>query len=190
MRPSKTLVLGVAASLLVAIGSTWMAGGRAESYNRIPMHAYQNFPVNWDEQTEPRFYALIRTPQEYDQLFHPAPIAGDPRPFHPAASLYEKSQILMVAQVFASYPDPSKADQIFEVERVTTKAEELTLRYRLKRPESDADASVDAARFKFFLAIQVPRANYRKVTIIEDGKIVGQLKPAEGLWTVPKPALK
>ena len=115
-------------------------------------------------------------------MFHPAPIAGDPRPFHPEASLYEKSQILMVAHVFAASPDPSKADQIFEVERVTTEAGELTLRYRLKRPKSD----FDAARFKFFLAIQVPRANYRKVTIIEDGKLVGQLKPSEGLWAVSK----
>ncbi|MEP0872896.1 hypothetical protein NDA01_24060 [Trichocoleus desertorum AS-A10] len=184
MRPLKTIVLGVATSFLVVMGSTGMARECAESYNRIPMYAYQNFLINWDEQAEPRFYALIRTPQEYDQVFHPAPIAGDPRPFHPEASLYEKSQILMVAHVFAASPDPSKADRIFEVERVTTKAGELTLRYRLKRPKSD----VDAAQFKFFLAIQVPRANYRKVTIFEDGKLVGQLKPSEGLWTVPKPA--
>ncbi len=188
MRLSKTIILGVATSFLVVMGSAWMTQGRAESYNRIPMYAYQNFPINWDEQAEPRFYALIRTPQEYNQLFHPAPVAGDPRPFHPEASLYEKSQILMVAHVFASSADPSRADRIFEVERVTTRAGELTLRYRLRRPESDVSAGVDAARFKFFLAIQVPRANYQKVTIFEDGKLVGQLKPSEGLWTVPKPA--
>lgn len=184
MRLSKTIILGVATSFLVVMGGTSMALPRTERYSRIPMYAYQNFPVNWDEQAVPRFYALIRTPQEYDQVFHPAPIAGDPRPFHPEASLYKKSQILMVARVFAASPDPSKADRIFEVERVTTEAGELSVRYRLKRPKSD----VDAAQFKFFLAIQVPKANYRKVTIFEDGKLVGQLKPSEGLWAVPKPA--
>jgi hypothetical protein len=188
MQPSKMIVLGVAVSLLLSMGDTRLARGRAESYHRIPMHTCQNFPVNWDEQAAPRFYALIRTPQEYDQLFHPAPIARDPRLFHPEASLYEKSQILMVARVFASYPDPLKADGVFAVERVTTEARELTLRYRLKRPASDIDAGVDAARYKFFLTLQVPRANYQKVTIIEDGKLVGQLKPSDGLWTVPQPA--
>ena len=190
MRPSKMIILGVAVSLLLSMGDTRLARGRAESYHRIPMHTYQNFPINWDEQAAPRFYALIRTPQEYDQLFHPAPIGGDPRPFHPEASLYEKSQILMVARVFAAGPDPSKADRIFEVEQVTAAAGELTLRYRLQRPASDVDAGVDAARYKFFLTLQVPKANYRKVTIFEDGKLVGQLKPTEGLWTVPKPALE
>ena len=190
MRPSKTIILGVAASLLVAMGGTWMAWGRAERYQRISMQTYQNFPINWDEQAAPRFYALIRTPQEYNQLFHPAPLVGDSRPFQPEAGLYEKSQILMVARVFAADPDPSKADGIFAVEQVTTTAGELTLRYRLQRPASDINASVDVARYKFFLALQVPKANYQKVTIFEDGKLVGQLKPTEGLWTVPKPALE
>ena len=190
MRPSKTIILGVAASLLVAMGGTWLAQGRAERYQRISMQTYQNFPVNWDEQAAPRFYALIRTPQEYNQLFRPAPIAGDSRPFQPEAGLYENSQILMVARVFAADPDPSKADGIFAVEQVTTTAGELTLRYRLQRPASDINASVDVARYKFFLALQVPKANYQKVTIFEDGKLVGQLKPTEGLWTVPKPALE
>jgi hypothetical protein len=198
MRHSKTIVLGVATLLLVAIGSTGMAWGRAKTYNRtpmlkfqrsqvynrIPMLKYQNFLGNWNERDEPLLYALIRTPKEYDQLFHPAAIAGDPRPFHPEAGLYEKSQILVVARVLSIHADLSKADEFFEVEQVTAEDRELTLRYRLKRPEPD----VSDPQFKVFLSIRVPRANYRKVTIVEDGKLVGQLKPGEGLWTVPKPA--
>ncbi|MEW5859235.1 MAG: hypothetical protein AB1861_17930 [Cyanobacteriota bacterium] len=205
MRPSKTIVLGVATSLLVAMGGSWMAWGRAEIYNRNPMtyphipmntyqrismRTYQNFLVNWDERAEPRLYALIRTPKEYDQLFHPAPLMRDTRPFHPEAGLYKKSQLLVVARVFAAkdFNDLSKVDEVFEVERVTAEDGELTLRYRLRRPPADVDADVNDARYKFHLAIQVPKAAYRKVTIIEDGKLVGQLKPTEGLWTVPKPA--
>jgi hypothetical protein len=111
------IILGVAVSLLLSMGDTRLARGRAESYHRIPMHTYQNFPVNWDEQAEPRFYALIRTPQEYDQLFHPAPIGRDPRPFHPEASPVREEPDPHGGAGVRRWPRSVEGGRIFEVER-------------------------------------------------------------------------
>ena len=185
MSRMKTMAVGLAALLLGGIGVR-LAAGSAEPYTRIGMDAYQNFLTNWDDRAEPVRYALIRTPAEYDQLYQPAAIGGDRRPFHPPAELYRDSQILVVARVLRMPPsalDPAKADAIFEVEGLTAEAGALTLRYRLNRPR----AADDAASFKVVLALRVPRAAYRTVTIIEDGKPVGRLAPAEGRWAVPTP---
>ena len=40
--------------------------------HEIGVHDYQNFLKNWDEARYPVLYAVVRTPGEYNALFHPA----------------------------------------------------------------------------------------------------------------------
>jgi hypothetical protein len=151
--------------------------GWAVAYQRMGGGDYQNFLKNWDEKKHPVLYALIRTPAQYDTLFHPAPVMRDKRPFAPGAEMYAKEQILVVARVMVA---PENMDQVFEAERVTEKGQGLALYYRFREPKTNATFSV-----KNYLALRIPRYEYQKVTFFENGKRVGELKTAEGQWSVP-----
>ena len=150
---------------------------RAVAYQRMGIGDYQNFLKNWDEKEHATLYALIRTPAQYDALFYPAPVMRDKRPFAPAAEIYAKEQILVVARVMVA---SENMDQVFGVERVTEKGQELALHYRFHEPKTNATFSV-----KSYLALRIPGREYRKVTFFENGKRVGELKTAEGQWSVP-----
>ena len=83
----------------------------------------------------------------------------------------------MVARVVVA---PENMDQVFEVERVEETGQELALHYRFNEPKTRATFSV-----KNYMALRIPRCEYRKVTFFENGKQVGELKTAEGEWSVP-----
>ena len=155
---------------------------RAVTYRRMGIGDYQNFLQNWDETKQPVLYALIQTPAQYDALFHPAPVMGNKRPYSPEADVYTKEQILVVARVMVAPEDMGK---VFEVESVSEQGQELTIRYRFNEPKTKATFSV-----KNYLALRIPKQDYRKVTFFENGKQVGELKPAEGQWSVPALELK
>ncbi|MEI7898652.1 MAG: hypothetical protein WCK89_00240 [bacterium] len=150
---------------------------RAVTYKRMGAGDYQNFLKNWDEKKQAVLYALIQTPAQYAVLFHPAPLMGDKRPFAPAAEVYAKEQILLVARVIVA---PGNMAKVFEVERVTERDQELAFHYRFNEPKTNATYFV-----KNCLAVRIPRRDYRKVTLFENGKQIGELKPAEGQWAVP-----
>ena len=150
---------------------------RAVTYKRMGIGNYQNFLKNWDEKKHAVLYALIQTPAQYDALFHPAPLMGAKRPFAPEAEVYMKEQILVVARVIVA---PVNMDKVFEVERVTERDQELALHYRFNETKTNATFSV-----KNYLAIRIPRHDYKKVTFFENGKQVGELNTAESQWSVP-----
>ncbi len=150
---------------------------RAVTYKRMGIGDYRNFLKNWDEKKHAVLYALIQTPAQYDALFHPVPLMGAKRPFAPETALYTKEQILLVARVTVA---PEDMDRVFEVERVTERDQQLALYYRFNEPKTNATFSV-----KNYLAVRTPRHDYKKVTFFENGKQVGELKPAEGQWSVP-----
>ena len=152
---------------------------RAVTYKRMGIGDYQNFLKNWNEKEHGVLYALLQTPAQYDALFHPASGMGAKRPFAPEAALYAKEQILVVARVMAA---PANMDQVFEVERVTETNHELTLHYRFNEPKTDATFSV-----KNYLALRIPRHDYRKVILFENGEQIGELNTAKGEWSIPAP---
>ncbi len=144
-------------------------------YRIIDGHAYRNFVANWDDGREPVLYALIRTPAQYDALFHPAAVMGGHGPFSPEASLYAKEQILLVARVL-----PGGGDGTFEVERIVADDRRLTFRYRFKPPASEV-----RWRGKAFLAVRIPKRPYERVVFVENGTRVGELNTDGGQWSVP-----
>jgi hypothetical protein len=150
---------------------------QAVAYKRMSVGDYQNFLKNWDEKKHAVLYALLQTPAQYDALFHPAPVMGNKRRFAPEAKLYAEEQILVVARVMAA---PGNMDKVFEVERVTETNQELVLHYRFNEPRTNATSSV-----KNYLAIRIPRRDYKRVVFVENGKQVGELNTAKGQWSVP-----
>jgi hypothetical protein len=146
-------------------------------YKKMSMHDYQNFLENWDAQKYPVLYALISTPAQYNALFHPAAIMRSVRPFSPDASLYAGERILVVARVMLH---PRNVDTVFEVDRITERNQELALHYRFNEQESDAKWQGN-----IYLAIRIPKHNYKQVLFFENGKQVGQLNLAAGQWSVP-----
>lgn len=154
-----------------------MSKERSVPYKKMDMNDYRNFLGNWDEQKYPVLYALISTPAQYNALFHPAATMGSLRPFSPDASLYAREQILVVARVMLN---PKNMDTVFEVDRITERNQELALHYRFNKQESDANW-----HGKIYLAVRIPKHNYKKVLFFENGKQVGQLNMAAGQWSVP-----
>lgn len=150
---------------------------RTVTYKRMAVGDYQNFLKNWDEKQQAVLYALIQTPTQYDALFQPAAAMGSKLPFAPAAELYAKEQILVVARVMAA---PEDINKVFEVERVAEKDQELALYYRFNESTAGASFSI-----KSCLAVRIPRRHYKKVIFMENGKPVGELNTAAGEWSVP-----
>ncbi len=146
---------------------------------RIGVGDYRNYLKNWDEKKNAVLCALIRTPVQYDSVFHPVPIKNDNRPVAPPETIYEKEQLLVVAHVIAHEPGKSK-DNVFDSVWLSEKGDELELHYRYKAPKSETSYKI-----KTHLTIRIPRRDYRKVTVFENEKQVGELKPQEGLWSVP-----
>ena len=69
---------------------------------------------------------------------------------------------------------------VSQAERVIERDQELALHYRFNASRTNATFSV-----KNYLAVLIPRHDYKKVTFFENGKQVGELNSAEGQWSVP-----
>ncbi|MBI4804897.1 MAG: hypothetical protein HY795_06650 [Desulfovibrio sp.] len=150
---------------------------RAVSYTRIASGEYQNFVVNWDENTVPVLCALLSFPAQYAAVFHAAPVMGGARPYAPSPQTFEKEQVLVVARVM---PAPENMDAVFTVERVVENGTELTLFYRYTAPTTRATYTV-----KNQLSLLIPKRAYTKVSFYENGKLAGELNTAAGQWCVP-----
>lgn len=140
---------------------------------------YRNFLKSWDEKKSPVFCALIRTPAQYGGVFHIVPLRNDKRPAAPPDEIYEKEQLLVVARVVPYTPDSAKA-KIFDSIWLSEKGGDLELHYRHKPPK---DAT--SHKTKTQLIIRIPKRDYRKITVFENEKVVGELKPADGVWAAP-----
>ena len=158
------------------------AGTGTVPYKLIPMSQYQNCLNNWDDKKHPILFALVQSKSQYDALFHPAPVLGDRKPFAPDPTVY-KDHLFLVLGRTCTFSDVSQLDRFFTVRKVTSRGSTLTLSYSFRSPHI---APRDAATFKTFLVLQIPRAAYRTVNFIENGKSIGRLKPMNGLWSVPE----
>jgi hypothetical protein len=175
--------LGIISMALVFAMSTVAGDMEATSkerpvpYKKMSTRHYRNFLGNWDEKKDPVLYALISTPAQYNALFHPAAVMHSVSPFSPDASLYIEERILLVARVM---PYPGDADTVLEVDRITERDQELALYYRFheQRPGEKWQG-------KIYLAIRIPKHDYKKVLFFENGKQVGELNTAAGQWSVP-----
>ena len=152
--------------------------GQEVKFSRIGTGDYQSFVGNWDDQKDPALYAVLQSPEQFAEIFHPAPTNPPKKPFAPPAELFQKEQILLVSRVM---PAPEDLDKAFEVQRVTANGQELTLSYKLQPPSKGASYTV-----KNYLAVRVPKGNYARIVFIENGKKIGELRPTEGVWSVPK----
>lgn len=153
------------------------AKGTAVKHQRIFTGDYLHFIKNWDAKKNPVLCAVLRTPSQYDALFDPAPLMRDKRPCAPEEGIYKEEQILVVARVMTA---PDDMDKVFAIEKVVEAGQDLMLYYRLKEPITTATHSV-----KNYLALRVPQRDYQRVLFFENGKQVGELKPANGIWSVP-----
>ncbi len=79
-------------------------------YKIMQMSDYQVFLKNWDETNNSVLYAMISTPAQYNDLFHPAPVMKSKRPFSPSETFYTRENILVVARVM---PYPENVDKVF-----------------------------------------------------------------------------
>jgi hypothetical protein len=136
--------------------------------HRVAMDQYQCFIKNWDEKQNPVLCAVVRTPADFSALFHPAPVAGTPRPFAPPPEFFTKEQILVVARVLPAQTSP---DGGFTFEKLTRQNNELALHYRFQPQSSKATFSV-----KNFLALRLPQHPYSSVTFYENGRKIKTLK--------------
>ena len=169
--------LGIAALKLPASATASPpAEDVAIPYHRIGMDAYQNFLVNWEKQ--PVLYALIQTPAQYNALFHPAGVMDPKRPYAPPDSLFDKEQILVVARVVTAGSNP---DKVFEAVKLRNNQQTLELHYRFQAPRTDAGTSQE----KNFLALLIPKQNFKTLLVFENNQKVGELKLDSGQWSVP-----
>ena len=146
--------------------------GKAVPFKRMDAYKYHNFVKNWAGKY-PVLFALIRTPTDYDKVFHPAPTNGDRGPFAPEKELYRDDQLLLVSRVSASI-EPG----IYTVKSLTVQNDTLTLRYSFKDSGSEA-------MFKSMLQLRIPKHTYKRIILIENGKQICKLNVADGQWAVP-----
>lgn len=167
-----TGILALVAELAMAFSVR--AADEAVAFKRMGADEYQSFIGNWDEKATPVLCALIRSPAEWDSVFHPAAVMRQKKPFGPEAKSYETEQLLVVARVM----DAPKGEP-FAVEKLSSDGDVLTLNYSFTQPKS-ASYTV-----KEFLGLRIPKRDYAKLVVIENGKQVATLDLNNGQWSVP-----
>ena len=176
MRMRKVLMSLVV--VLLAGCASASTSGRPVAYERQELGAFLNFVGNWDDAKHPVLYAVIRTPEDYDRIYHPAGVMGADRPYAPKPEFFLKSQILLVCRLV-----PKLSQKQFVTERVEEAGNELTVYYRYSGPTRAPRGN--AAMFKQDFALYVPKKEYTRVRFIENGALLGVLELAAGQWTVP-----
>ena len=136
---------------------------------------YQNFVKNWDDTKQPVLYAVVRSIDQWNGIFHPAPVMGGNRRFAPDADMFATNEILIVARVM---PATESADT-FRVEQVSTNAAGLVLNYRYTPTPNAVSYTV-----KNYLGVIVPTFGHSTVAFVENGKQIGTLDAAKGRWCV------
>ncbi len=149
-------------------------GENAVPNQRISVHEYQNFIGNWDDKVNPVLCALIKSPEQYNSVFHAAAVMHGKKPYAPDLELYAKEQIILVAKVMTA---PADMDKAFADVRVTETGDTLMIHYRMNDAKSDATYTV-----KNFLALRIPKKDYKRVVFLEGEKQVAELKPSKGTW--------
>jgi hypothetical protein len=103
------------------------------------------------------FMALIRTPSER----------------------FDDQMILVVSRVVGA---PADGEKILAVRGLESDGGTLTLRYDFTPPAAAATFTV-----KEVLQLRIPRREVERVRVLENDVPVGELRPAEGVWSIPPP---
>ena len=172
----RSFTLTAAAACLLA--SVAPAAGAEVPFQMIGRSEYRNFVANWDD-SHAVFMALIRTPAEYAAVFHPAPVGGNAKPFAPLPDLFDEQMILVVSRVVT---EPAEGEKILTVRGLEADGGTLTLRYHFAPPAAPATFSV-----KEVLQLRIPRGEVDRVRVLEDDVPVGELRPGQGVWSIPPP---
>ena len=176
MRMHKVL-MNLVVGLLAGCASA-STSGNPVAYERENLGTFRNFVGNWGDAKHTVRYAVIRTPEDYDRIYHPAPIMWDDKPYRPKPEFFRKSQILLVCRLVNDLDEKQ-----FVTERVEEAGSELTVYYRYSGPTRAPRGN--AAMFKQDFALYVPKKEYTRVRFIENGALLGVLELAAGQWTVP-----
>lgn len=171
----------------VFLGAVWLAAwgvpacraAEPVAFSTIAPDEFANFPVNWDDATTPVFRGLLRTPEEYAAVFHPAAVLGNRKPFAPPPSTFDDGMILVVARVIDA---PAGGETPLVVESLTRDGDDLVLRYRFVPPAARATSTV-----KHALVLRLARQPVGRVRFVENGEPLGDLRVAAGEWAVPMP---
>jgi hypothetical protein len=149
-------------------------------FRRVNSNAYANFPVNW--QGKPYRVGLIRSVDEYDQVFQPAAFGGNKKPYAPDADLYEKEMLLIVGRVTRA---PADIDQAVVIEEVVVRDKTLEVTFRFQEGPVSSTYSVKAMS-----VVRVPRQEVDRVIFFNNETKVDELKVDQGQWLIPAPEPK
>ena len=139
---------------------------------------FASFPVNWAAESTYRF-ALIRKPDEFEQVFQPAAVAGNKKPYAPPAELYEQEMIVLVGRVT---PAPSNLDKSLQIESILAKDKTLEVRFSFRPGPKSASYTVKVTGMA-----RLPQRDVTRVVFFEGEKQVGELKIEDGEWLLPAP---
>ena len=135
---------------------------------------YQSF-IAWDDTRQPLLCAVVKSPADWEKLFHPAALGLGPdtgrKPFSPPASSFDRELLLVVARVT---PAPADGRSAFTIEGTGITNGVLTLRYRFTKPAADAGYTI-----RDFAGVFVPRAGHTHIVFVENGKPVSE-QPSGG----------
>lgn len=148
-------------------------------FHRIKMDDYANFPVNWSAKGTYRL-GLIRSADEYSQVFQPAAVAGNRKPFAPNAEFYDKEMVLIVGRVT---PAPGDIEQALVIEQVIAKGKTLEVIFRFRPGPASANYSVKAMS-----TVRIPVRDIERVIFREGETKIDELKIDQGQWLMPVPA--
>jgi len=181
----KKIILLTAVIFLAGVALLVQLQKKSVSYQTIPAGYYQNFLSSRERNEQEVLCALIRTPEEYDILFHPAAvmpirIGGEMRPFFPDKTFYDTNQIIVVAREMPA-PEDGRLNKVFAVDKIIAKNGNLLFYYTFKKPQNISAFSVNN-----YLAVRIPKEGiYKKVLFFENGKNVGNLNLTKDEWVIP-----
>lgn len=159
--------------------------GRPLAARTIGADDYQCFVMNWDEAAHPVRCARIRTPGQWDAVFHPAAFgfgtSEQSKPFAPDPKVFDREELLVVARVVPAASD-SEGQNVFRLESVELAGDTVTVAYRYTPPAGPASFTI-----KTHLGVFIPKGDYRRIIFVENGRTAGELDAVRGAWSVPPP---
>ena len=163
------------AVLLITLAACAAPDNRSQPpLNVIGPGDFQSF-IAWDDGHQPLLCAVVKSPADWEKLFHPAALglgpAHDRKPFSPPASSFDRALLLVVARVT---PAPADGRSAFTIEGTEIKDGVLSLQYRFAKPAADAGYTV-----RDFAGVFVPRAGLTKILFVENGQPVSE-QPSGG----------
>jgi hypothetical protein len=129
---------------------------------------YSSYLMPWDEKQHPVFYALLGSPERYNQYFHPAYLMNNNKPAGPSAETFANTDVLVVARHVT--PGTNK-ELLFSVDRLVAKNNRLELHYRYTPPQTPGTYTMTDG-----LMLQLPKQAYDAVDLFENEVKIGTLQ--------------